>query len=203
MAAAVVYCIVLDARRSLQRSAVKTAAVALLAVLAAVREGPLPLIAALGLSALGDAFLSRDGERTFLAGLASFLAAHLAYVALFATGGGGLAVLSTPFAAVALGMLVIVAMTMLVLLWRRVSPTLRLPVLAYTVTITATGAAALTTLHPLIIGGAALLILGDVLLAVDRFLAPSISPHRETTRRISWAAYYAGQLSIALAFLTL
>ena len=51
------------------RTAVKTLAVALLAVLTFVENGPLLLFAALALSALGDAFLSRDGDRTFLAGL--------------------------------------------------------------------------------------------------------------------------------------
>ena len=182
---------------------VKTAAVALLALLAVLQQGPPLLIAALVLSAVGDAFLSRDGERAFLAGLASFLAAHVAFATLFATRGGGLAVLATPAAAIAAALLVVVAVVMLVLLWRRVGPTLRLPIAAYTLAILATGAFALTTLDPLIIGGAALLILGDVLLAVDRFLAPSISPNRQTTRRISWAAYYAGQLSIVLALLTI
>ena len=60
----------------------KTLAVALLAVLVVVESGPLLLFAALALSAAGDAFLSREDDRAFLAGLASFLAAHLAYIAL-------------------------------------------------------------------------------------------------------------------------
>ena len=50
-------------------------------MLAVVENGPLLLFAALALSAVGDAFLSREGDRAFLGGLASFLAAHLAYIA--------------------------------------------------------------------------------------------------------------------------
>lgn len=203
VAAAVIYCIVLDARQGLMRSAIKTAAVALLALLSVLQGGPLLLIAALGLSAVGDAFLSRDGDRWFLAGLASFLAAHVAYATLFFTQGGGLAMLSAPLAAFASGVLALTGFTMLALLWRRVGPVLRLPILAYAVTIAATGVFALTTGDALIVGGAALLIAGDVLLAVDRFLSPSVSPHRETTRRMSWAAYYTGQLAVALALLSL
>ncbi len=82
--------IVDHARQSLPRSAVKTLAVALLAVLAFVENGPLLLVRRAGARArCGDAFLSRDGDRAFLAGLASFLVAHLVYIALFLCSGGG------------------------------------------------------------------------------------------------------------------
>ena len=79
--------------QSLARSAAKTLAVAMLAVLAALQGGPLLLVVALALSAVGDAFLSRDGEKAFLGGLASFLVAHIVYIALFLRSGGGLGLL--------------------------------------------------------------------------------------------------------------
>ncbi|TIS81761.1 MAG: lysoplasmalogenase, partial [Mesorhizobium sp.] len=78
----------------LARSAAKTLAVALLAALAVMQGSPPLLVAALALSAAGDAFLSQDGEKAFLAGLASFLAAHVAYVALFLNAGGGIGLLT-------------------------------------------------------------------------------------------------------------
>ena len=54
------------------RSVVKTGSIALLAVVAM----PVPLLAlALGLSALGDLALSRNGERAFLAGIGAFASA--------------------------------------------------------------------------------------------------------------------------------
>ena len=88
-AAAVMYGIIVNTRPTLARSAVKTLAVGLLAVLVLVENGPLLLFVALALSAAGDAFLSRGGDRAFLGGLACFLAAHLVYIALFVIAGGG------------------------------------------------------------------------------------------------------------------
>ena len=49
------------------------------------------LVAALVLSAAGDAFWSREGERALLGGLAAFFAAHIAYVVLFLRMGDGAA----------------------------------------------------------------------------------------------------------------
>ncbi|RUW86495.1 lysoplasmalogenase, partial [Mesorhizobium sp. M8A.F.Ca.ET.023.01.1.1] len=83
MVAAVIYAFTSGMPPTLARSAAKTLSVAMLAALAAMQGGPLLLVAALALSAIGDAFLSRDGERAFLGGLASFLVAHIVYVALF------------------------------------------------------------------------------------------------------------------------
>ena len=67
----------------------KALATALLAVLVFVENGPLLLFIALAMSAIGDAFLSRAGDRAFLCGLAAFLAAHLVYIGLFSTTGAG------------------------------------------------------------------------------------------------------------------
>lgn len=127
-AAAVIYAFALDMPPRLARSAAKTLAVAFLAVLAAMQGGPVLLVAALALSAAGDAFLSRDGEKAFLAGLASFLAAHVAYVVLFLDIGGGLELLSAQSwrGAIALAM-VAFGIVMLAALWRRVGPALRIP----------------------------------------------------------------------------
>src|SRR5918994_1958522 len=122
LAAAVVYGLILNTRETLLRSAVKTLAVALLAALAAIQGGPLLLIAALALSALGDAFLSRDGDKAFLGGLASFLAAHLAYIALFWLAGAGLEPLSQPWRGALAVVMAAFAATMLFMLWRRVGP---------------------------------------------------------------------------------
>ncbi len=65
------------------RSLAKTAAVALLALGGGLAGAPLLLVLALGLCALGDLFLSRDGESAFMAGVGAFAAGHLAYAALF------------------------------------------------------------------------------------------------------------------------
>ncbi len=82
-------------------------------------------LVALGLvaSLAGDVFLMLPGDR-FVAGLASFLVAHLLYIAAFASEGGG--VRDAP----ALVIVSLVAATMLTYLWPSLG-TLRVPVTAY------------------------------------------------------------------------
>lgn len=202
LVAAVIYAFTLGMAPTLARSAAKTLAVAMLAVLAALQGGPLLLVAALTLSAVGDAFLSRDGEKAFLGGLASFLVAHIVYVALFLRSGGGLGLLGAESwrGAIALAMSVF-AIVMLVALWRRVGPGLRVPIAVYVAAILAMGMSALTTSNVWLIGGAVLFMASDGLLATEKFLVAAISPHRVWMRFAVWALYYAAQLGITLGFL--
>lgn len=202
MVAAVIYAFTSGMPPTLARSAGKTLSVAMLAALAAMQGGPLLLVAALALSAIGDAFLSRDGERAFLGGLASFLVAHIVYVALFLRSGGGLELLSAESwrGAIALAMAVF-AIVMLAALWRRVGPGLRIPIAVYVLAILAMGMSALTTNSIWVIGGAVLFMASDGLLATEKFLVPAISPHRAWMRLAVWVLYYAAQLAITLGFL--
>ena len=187
---------------SWRRTAVKTGSVALLALLAVVQGGPLLLILALVLSAAGDAFLSREGEKAFLAGLVSFLAAHIAYIALFALVGDGFErLLASPWRlAIAAAMTVAVALLMR-RLWPAVGQALQLPIAVYALAIFAMGVASLTTLLPLAILGAVLFMASDTLLAIGRFLLPTDSTHQGWVQPAVWALYFAAQLSIVLAFL--
>ncbi|RUV39531.1 lysoplasmalogenase family protein [Mesorhizobium sp. M7A.F.Ca.MR.148.00.0.0] len=202
LAAAMIYAFTLGMPSTLARSAAKTLAVAMLAVLAGLQGGPLLLVAALALSAAGDAFLSRDGEKAFLGGLASFLVAHIVYVALFLRSGGGLGVLGAePWrGAIALAMALFVVI-MLAALWRRVGPSLRIPITVYIAAILAMGISALTTSNMWAIGGAVLFMVSDGLLATEKFLVAAISPHRAWMRFAVWALYYAAQLATTLGFL--
>jgi uncharacterized membrane protein YhhN len=202
IAAAAIYALAMELSPRLARSAAKTLAVALLSALALMQGGPMLLVAALALSAVGDAFLSRDGEKACLGGLASFLAAHILYVALFLETGGGIGLLAAePWrGAVALAMGAF-GIGMLAALWRRVGPTLRVPIAVYIAAILAMGISALTTSYPWVIGGAVLFMASDGLLASERFLLTAISPHRLWTRYAVWVLYYAAQLAITLGFL--
>jgi uncharacterized membrane protein YhhN len=200
--AAMIYAFTLDMPQSLARLAVKTLAVALLAVLALLQGGPGLLVAALTLAAIGDALLSRDGEKAFLGALASFLAAHVLYVVLFVRSGGGFGLLPAepwrPAIAVAMA---VFALAILLALWRRVGPALRLPVGVYIAAILAMGISVLTLNSLWVIGGAVLFMASDGLLAAEKFLAPAISPHRAWMRHAVWGLYYAAQLGITLGFL--
>ena len=202
LAAAVIYAFALGMPPRLARSAAKTLAVAMLAVLAFLQGGPLLLIGALGLSAIGDAFLSRDGEKAFLGGLASFLAAHVVFTALFLRSGGGVGLLGAePWRAAIAVAMALFALVMLVVLWRRVGLDLRVPVGVYIVAILAMGVSALTMNNAWVIGGAILFMASDGLLAAEKFLAPAISGHRTWMRYAVWVLYYAAQLGITLGFL--
>jgi uncharacterized membrane protein YhhN len=200
--AALLYFIVMETEPSLMRSAVKTISTALLALLAYMEGGPLLLVLALALSSAGDAFLSRNGDTAFLGGLASFLAAHIAYIMLFAQTGEGLAILSAePWRGLVAALAALTTLGVLFILMRRVPPTLRLPVVAYSAAILGMGVMALTTRIPLVILGALLFMASDTLLGWERFVAPAISSSRRAMRIGVWAFYYAAQLLIVLGFL--
>jgi uncharacterized membrane protein YhhN len=197
LAAAILYGYMLERPPSWRRTAAKTLSVFLLAFLAFEQGGPLLLVAALLLGALGDAFLAQDGEPAFLGGLASFLLAHLLYVALFATAGEGITfMLAEPWRILfAFAMAAFVAL-MLFRLWPQLEAKLRLPVAIYAAAILAMGLSALTLPIPVIIAGASLFMISDGLLAAGKFLLPATSPHRQWTGLAVWMLYYAAQLLI-------
>lgn len=189
---------------SYTRMATKTASTALLSALAHQRGGPLFLAAALALGSLGDAFLAWEGETNFLCGLASFLAAHVLYVVLFAQSGGGKEQLLAEAWRVgtATVFVVVLAPTMTALLVPRVAKDLRVPILAYTATIGAMVLAALTTDSELVVAGAALFTTSDAILAAEKFLVGPESAHSPWMRYAVWVLYYSGQLLIALGFVS-
>lgn len=181
---------------SLNRTVIKTLAIAALAALAVIMNGPWLLIAALALSALGDLFISRDGEAAFLAGLGSFLLAHVAYVALFLHVVGGAGALSPLVAA----LFALYALVMLRWLWPHLAG-MTAPVCAYIAVIYAMGvtaAPAPQTLWP-IMAGAALFVISDSVLAAETFVFKDRP--RPWTAPVIWSTYYASQVLIAAAFL--
>jgi len=198
-AAGLLYGAMADAQPRLVRSIVKTLAVGLLAVLAAMQGGPWLLVLALALSAAGDFYLSHNGDRSFVAGLTRFLCAHLAFTALFLTIGDGYgAYAETPLRAIAAAIVVACGLGMLVALTRRVGPSLKLPITAYVLAILAMVTSALTLDLPLVIAGALLFMMSDTLLSIEMFLLPAISQHRKWMPYAIWGLYYVGQLFITL-----
>ncbi|MBK7907217.1 MAG: lysoplasmalogenase [Gemmatimonadetes bacterium] len=120
-------------------------------------------------SLAGDVFLMLPGDR-FIAGLASFLVAHLLYIAAFAGAGGGL---RSPASALPVG---VFALAMLATLWPELGA-LRLPVAAYVMVIAAMGWQALARWGrspgaELAALGAVSFLVSDSALAVGRFMGP-------------------------------
>lgn len=200
--AAILYTFVLARPETLLRSSAKTLSVALLAYLAYLQNAPGLLVLALVLSALGDAFLSREGDAAFLGGLASFLAAHVAYIVLFAGHGDVLqSIIGETWRVVVALVMAVTSAGVLAILLRRVPGTLRIPVIAYSIAILFMGLASLTAPHIWIVAGAALFMASDTLLGWERFVMTSLSRNRVAVRYAVWVLYYAAQLIITLAYL--
>jgi uncharacterized membrane protein YhhN len=155
------------------------------------------VVAGLALSTAGDVFLMLPRDR-FVAGLASFLVAHLCYVWAFASGVPG-----GSFTANLLFWLPYFAAggTVVALIWPGLKPALRGPVGIYVVVIAvmaslaaerwqATGSA--MTLAAAL--GAGLFVVSDGVLAIDRFRWPF-----RAARALTLATYWAAQLLIALS----
>ena len=85
----VLYLGVIHAPQSLFRSAAKTLPLLAFTLASYLSGAPAFLTAALFLSALGDLALSRTGRAAFLYGLCSFALAHLVFIILFQSLGGG------------------------------------------------------------------------------------------------------------------
>lgn len=156
-------------------------------------DGRYRALIALGLvfSLAGDVFLMLPRDR-FVAGLASFLVAHLLYAAAFGWhGSAASAVLLLPFAA--WGLLLLRA------LWPRLGP-LRAPVLAYAAALMAMAWLACVRAGAGIPGalpaaaGAALFVLSDSALAFNRFRRPL-----RHAQALVLGTYFAAQWLIALS----
>lgn len=175
------------------KSAVKTGAVAALALLGFGLGAPGPVIAGLALGAIGDFCLSRPGERAFLAGMGAFAAGHLAYFLWFLRLGAGAPPLG---AALGVALLGIVALFF-------IAPragALRVPVSAYVGVILAMVLAALGVPgHPLATAGALVFMASDLVLALELFvLGPDL---RRPAAYLVWALYWPAQALILAAAL--
>jgi uncharacterized membrane protein YhhN len=204
LAVSVAYLGLLNGAASTLRTAVKTTAVLILSILPLTYVGTpnapvgalLLLAAALVLSALGDLFLAlKDQGRFFVPGLASFLAAHVAYAIAFLPHAGrpsGAAVLAIVAALGAAGLL-------LARIAGRLGR-LRVPVFAYFAVIMTMVAAALSIREAswILGAGAVVFALSDSLIAVRKFDAPF-----PFVNEAVWIIYIAAQFMIAAGFLTL
>lgn len=171
------------------RSLTKTVAVSALALVALLSSSPLLLFGALALGSAGDFFLSREGDRAFLAGLGSFALAHVFYVILLVDL-GGFASLVNPMA---IGLLIL-AFGMGSALFLKAGD-LRWPVVIYVAIIAAMGLAAfgLPDIRVLSLIAAVLFIVSDTVLAFELFLLPAQSTARRATPYIIWVTYFAAQ----------
>ena len=151
------------------------------------------LLAGLALSFLGDAFLIGESRQAFLAGLAAFLLAHLAYVAAFAA--RGVSIRWMGFSA-----LPVIAIAVAVSTWLApyTPPELLLPVRLYTVVISGMLIAAIGTRGK---GGSALIVVGALLFFLSDLSVASLRLVQTDFPHYIWGLpfYFAGQLCLALS----
>lgn len=153
----------------------------------------LPIIAGLVFSLFGDVFLMLPKDR-FVAGLASFLIAHLFYISAFQSGirFGARPLLLLPF--------VIAAGVVMYFLWPRLGR-LRVPVVLYVAVLvvmawqaSARAAELGGIASRLAAVGAALFVVSDATLAVNRFRMPF-----PAAQAVVMVSYVAAQALIALS----
>lgn len=189
----------LDDTRRWQVYAFKPLATLLILALALVLAPAQPayqwvIAAGLLFSTAGDVFLMLPRDR-FVAGLASFLVAHLCYIGAFSIG--------VPFGAAPLLWLPFLAAggTVLALVWPGLKPALRAPVTVYVIVIAAMAGQAAGRWHAsgsavalAAAVGAGLFVVSDAVLAIDRFRWKF-----RAARAVTLATYWAAQLLIAFS----
>lgn len=146
------------------------------------------VISALTFSMFGDiALMPPDNNKKFRIGLVLFLTAHIIYIAAFSYVG--------EFSSVDLisGAVIIAVASTFYWMIRRNLGAMKIPVIVYILIICLMVNRAVSTRYPLVIAGALLFFISDILLASNRFFK------KWKYERISLAFYYGGQLFIALS----
>ena len=173
---------------------------ALILVLALTAPGPLltryklAIVIGLAFSLAGDVFLMLPGD-LFLAGLSSFLIAHIAYLVAF-TSDARLGGQRLPFL-----IWIPIGVANIILLWPGIPAPLRIPVVLYTAIILTMAAQAASRALTLRLAsaraaaiGAALFVISDTLIGLDRF-----RPNLDFSPVLVLGTYYAAQWLIALS----
>ena len=152
------------------------------------------ILAGLGLSLAGDVFLMLPADR-FIAGVAAFLAAHLAYLTAFTS--------VVPWAAspATFTVIAVVVAGILMALWRSLPARMRAPLVVYAVVLGAMAAQAIS--QAFVLGstaatagavGAALFLASDTALVLNRFARPfRFAP------LVVLGSYYSAQVLIAIS----
>jgi len=175
------------------RSITKTLPLIFLAMAALISGQSFLLVLALSSCALGDYFLSREGDPNFLFGLTAFLAGHVFYIGFFAQFLAVGSLISTD-AGLNLALLTALCIMVLIRLWPFLQE-MRLPVIVYMAAIVAMAitARAANPGFP-VLAGIALFIVSDIILAFDKFTPLAIGLKRRTMPYLVWIFYFSGQL---------
>lgn len=191
------YLWILPQDKTLFRAVWKTLPVLLLA-LYAYRVGAHPLlVAALALGALGDWSLAFEGDRAFVGGVAFFLSAHVAYVALLASISDPAIAFSETWRVVAAALVGLVTLGVLARIWKPAGR-LALPIAIYVLLFMVLVWLTLGLANPLIFAGATLFILSDIVLTIRKYWTGPDHPVDGAAAYFVWVTYFAAQVILAL-----
>ncbi|CAN7510207.1 lysoplasmalogenase family protein [Neorhizobium sp. LjRoot104] len=180
------------------RTVLKTAPVLLLALYAVLAGAPALLIVALIFGAFGDACLAYEGEAAFISGLAAFLASHLAYAALFWPSMEPSLLVGSAWRYTAAWIFVVLTGMTLFMLWRPAGR-LAIPITAYGIVLLAMALSALAVKPVLPAVAAALFVMSDTALAIQKFLVKPDAPVMARLKPFVWGTYFPAQLIFTLA----
>lgn len=190
--------------KSWLKTVLKTASVLLLALIAFQEVGLMLLAMALIACAVGDFFLSREGDEAFLSGVGAFAIGHLGYAALFwLHPRADTQRLSDGWPLTAA--LVLLGLVMVVVLFRKAGA-LRWAVVVYVPIVLLMGITAMAipfeTGLALILPAALLFVLSDFVLAQEMFVLPEGHRLRRVTPYIVWSTYWSAQAMFLIGFVT-
>lgn len=191
------YLWILPQDKTVFRAVWKTLPVLLLALYAFLIDAHPLLVAALALGALGDWSLAFEGDRAFVGGVASFLSAHVAYVALLATITDPEIAFAEPWRVVAGLLVALVTTGVLMRIWRPAGR-LALPIGIYVLLFMVLVWLTLGLANPLVFVGASLFILSDIVLTIRKYRTGPGHRIDGAAAYFVWVTYYAAQVILTL-----
>lgn len=191
------YLWILPQEKTVVRAVWKTLPVLLLALYAFLIGAHPLLVAALALGALGDWSLAFEGDRTFIGGVASFLSAHVAYVALLATTSDPAIALGEPWRVVAGALVALLTLGVLARIWRPAGR-LALPIGVYVLLFMVLVWLTLGLADPFVFVGAALFIVSDIVLTIRKYWTGPGHPIDGAAAYFVWVTYFAAQVILTL-----
>lgn len=191
------YLWILPREKTVFRAIWKTFPVLLLAAYALLAGAHPLLVAALVLGAMGDWSLAFEGDRAFVGGVACFLSAHIAYVALLLTIAESEIALAEPWRLVAGALVALLTLGVLVRIWRPAGR-LALPIGVYVFLFMVLVWLTLGLHNPFVFVGATLFILSDIVLTIRKYWTGPDHPIDGAAAYFVWVSYYAAQVILTL-----
>ncbi|EKF61447.1 YhhN-like protein [Agrobacterium albertimagni AOL15] len=191
------YLWILPREKTVFRAVWKTLPVLLLALYAHLVGAHPLLVAALVFGALGDLSLAFEGDRAFVGGVAAFLSAHIAYVALLAALTDLDIAFAEPWRVIAGALVAILTFGVLMRIWKPAGR-LAVPIAVYVFLFMVLVWLTLGLANPFAFVGAALFILSDIVLTIRKYWTGPDHPIDGMAAYFVWVTYYAAQVILTL-----